>query len=262
LVKSESDRLLGSEQASESAAGAPESQPPFERGAGGGDESREGHQEEENGADRERQESTEREAPPQPYRARFKSVLFDVLETLLLTIVLYAALSTFIGRYKVLSVSMEPTLYEGEYLLISKQTHKIWPLERGNVVVFHYPRDFKKNYIKRIIGLPGEKIELRDGKLYVNSEFTPEPWVVDQTQGTFGQWSLGEDEYFVMGDNRNNSSDSRAWGPVKSQYIIGKALFCYWPVTCWGPVEHGFEPTPLVPFDSILSSPLPAGSTP
>ncbi len=237
------------------------SQPPFERVIDRGDE---GQEEQGNGEDEESQEDAEREAPPRSRRTGFKAMLFDVLETLLLTIVFYAVLSTFVGRYKVLSVSMEPRLYEGEYLIISKQTHKIWPLERGDVVVFRYPRDFKKNYIKRIIGLPGEAVELRDGKLYINDEFTPEPWIAEQTQGTYGRWSLGEDEYFVMGDNRNNSSDSRAWGPVKSQYIIGKALFCYWPVRCWGFIQHGPKPTPtpVTSFESILISPLPASPAP
>jgi signal peptidase I len=216
----------------------------------------------------EENEQEDSETPPQAQTGRtgFKTLLFDVLETLLLTIVIYAALSTFIGRYKVLSVSMEPTLHEGQYLLISKQTQKIWPLKRGDVVVFQYPRNLKKNYIKRVIGLPGEKVKFRNNKLYINDELVPEPWLSRQTQGTSGEWQLGEDEYFVMGDNRSNSSDSRAWGPVNSRLIIGKSLLCYWPVECWGLIQHGPTPTPtpapVTPLVSPLTSPLPAGTAP
>lgn len=261
MADKESDPALELDQVPESEAEAPWSPSPFEREV---DRDKAGHEEKDSEQDEERGESADQEAPPQSRRTRFKTILFDVLETLLLTIIFYAVLSTFIGRYKVLSVSMEPRLYEGEYLLISKQTHKIWPLKRGDVVVFRYPRNLNKNYIKRLIGLPGEKIELRDGKLYVNDEFAPEPWLVEPMQGAFGQWSLNEDEYFFMGDNRNNSSDSRAWGPVKSQYIIGQALFCYWPVRCWGFIQHGSNPSPppVTPFESILTSPLPAGTAP
>ena len=206
--------------------------------------------------------------PGQSKRTGFRIFLLDVLETLLLTVVIYAVLSTFVGRFKVLSVSMEPTLHEGQYLLISKQTHRIWPLKRGDVIVFHYPRNPKKNYIKRLIGLPGETVELRNGKLYVNGELMPEPWLSKEARGPSGKWQVGEDEYFVMGDNRSNSSDSRAWGPVDKDLVIGKALLCYWPVNRWGLIQHEPKPTarpaPILttPFESILISPLPAGSTP
>ena len=202
--------------------------------------------------------------PSQRLWTGLKSVFFDILETLLLTIIIYAVLSTFIGRFKVLSVSMEPTLYEGQYLLISKQTHKIWPLTRGDVIVFRYPRNPKKNYIKRLVGLPGETVEFRNGKLYINGELTPEPWLSKGMRGLSGKWQVGEDEYFVMGDNRNNSSDSRSWGAVKEGLVIGKALFCYWPAECWGLIEHGPKPTPTPTstFQSILISPLPTGSAP
>jgi signal peptidase I len=205
-------------------------------------------------------------------RTGFKALVFDVLETLLLTIIIYAVLSTFVGRFKVLSVSMEPTLYEGQYLLISKQTHKIWPLRRGDVLVFQYPRSPQKNYIKRLIGLPGEKIELRNGELYINDKFVPEPWLSVQTRGNLDSRSLGQDEYFVMGDNRNNSSDSRTWGSINSQHIIGKAIFRYWPFSDLGLIQHGAEltagakptatPAVAAPFESILTSPLPAGASP
>ena len=199
-------------------------------------------------------------------RTGFKSLVFDILETLLLTIIIYAVLSTFIGRYKVLSVSMEPNLYEGQYLLISKQTHKLWPLKRGDVVVFQYPRNPKKNYIKRLIGLPGEKIELRNGKLYINDELTPEPWLSNQSRGSAAPRQLGEDDFFVMGDNRNNSSDSRSWGPLRGYQIIGRAVFRYWPFDVFGPIPSGPKPTATpamsTPFNSVLTSPLPPGTSP
>ena len=198
--------------------------------------------------------------------ASFKALVFDILETLLLTIIIYAVLSTFIGRFTVLSISMEPTLYQGQYLLINKQGHKIWPLQRGDIIVFKYPNNPEKYYIKRLIGLPGEKIELRGGKLYVNGELTPEPWIAGLKWSSSGSWKLDNDQYFVMGDNRNNSSDSRSWGAVGKEYIIGKALFRYWPIPDLGPLKHGPKPTAapksVTPFESILTSPLPAGTSP
>jgi signal peptidase I len=213
---------------------------------------------------KENEENAKQEVSPQPRRTGFKTALFDILETLLLTIVIYALLSTFIGRFKVLSVSMEPTLYEGRYLLISKQTHKIWPLKRGDILVFRFPRNPKKNYIKRLIGLPEEEVELRNGELYINDELTPEPWLSSQMRAYSGQWQLNDDEYFVMGDNRSNSSDSRAWGAITSRHIIAKALLCSWPVECSGPIEYAFKPTPTpaTAFDSPLTNPLPVGSGP
>jgi signal peptidase I len=212
----------------------------------------------------------DRDTPPttvtKSKRTGFKSLVFDFLETILLTIIIYAVLSTFIGRYKVLSVSMEPNLYEGQYLLISKQTHKIWPLKRGDIVVFHYPRNPEKNYIKRLIGLPGEKIEFRSGQLYINDELTPEPWLWEQARGSIEPRQLGEDEFFVMGDNRNNTSDSRSWGPLGRHQIIGRAVFRYWPLKAFGPIPSGPKPTatPTVHalFDSILTSPLSSGTSP
>lgn len=263
MAKPELDQALESEQASKTEGGV--SWSPKEEADEGSKSHEEPEANEENEGNEENGENADQEAPPQSPRTGFKAILLDILETLLLTIIIYAVLSTFIGRYKVLSVSMEPNLYEGQYLLISKQTHKIWPLRRGDVVVFQFPRDPKKNYIKRVIGLPGEKVGLDNGKLYINDEFISEPWSSGQTRGTLRQWELGEDEYFVMGDNRSNSSDSRAWGPVNSQMIIGKALFCYWPIECWGLIKNGPKPTPIpvTPFESILTDPLlPAGTAP
>lgn len=234
-------------------------QPSWPHAAGG--ENDQSHEQEKKEA---HEETTTQETTPQSRRTRFKSILFDILETLLLTIVFYAILSTFIGRYKVLSVSMEPNLYEGEYLLISKQTYKIWSPVRGDVVVFRYPRDLQKNYIKRLIGLPGEEVELRDGQLYIDGELVSEPWLVNQPRATSGRWVLGQDEYFVMGDNRDNSSDSRAWGSISHQHIIGKALLCYWPVNCWGLIRHGPQPnaTSATSLPDALTNPLTTSATP
>ncbi|MFZ5916222.1 MAG: signal peptidase I [Chloroflexota bacterium] len=202
------------------------------------------------------------ELPARRDGSGLKTLLIDILETLLLTVIIYAVLSTFIGRYKVLSISMEPTLHEGQYLLISKQTHKVWPLQRGDVIVFRFPRSPEKYYIKRLIGLPGEEVELKNGQLYVDGVLTLEPWLNGLQWRGSGTWQLGEEEYFVMGDNRNSSSDSRAWGPVSRDQLIGKAVFRYWPVQDVGFIQHGPKPTATprltTPFESLLISPLPA----
>jgi len=137
---------------------------------------------------------------------------------------------------KVEGTSMAPLLSDQERIFINKFVYRFEDIHRGDVVVFWYPLDRSKSFIKRVIGLPGETVEIRSGMLYVNTHLVPEPYVPPQyTDVTdFGPIKVPKDSYFVMGDHRISSNDSRVFGPVASQFIYGRAVFAYWPVDHFG----------------------------
>ena len=131
---------------------------------------------------------------------------------------------------------MAPLLSDQERIFINKFVYRFEDIHRGDVVVFWYPLDRSKSFIKRVIGLPGETVDIRHGLLYVNGQPIPEPYVPPQyTDVTdFGPVKVPKDSYFVMGDHRISSNDSRVFGPVASQFIYGRAVFAYWPVDHFG----------------------------
>jgi signal peptidase I len=137
---------------------------------------------------------------------------------------------------KVEGTSMAPLLSDQERIFINKFVYRFEDIHRCDVVVFWYPLDRSKSFIKRVIGLPGETVEIRRGMLYVNTHLVPEPYVPPQyTDVTdFGPIKVPRDSYFVMGDHRISSNDSRVFGPVASQFIYGRAVFAYWPVDHFG----------------------------
>ena len=137
---------------------------------------------------------------------------------------------------KVEGTSMAPLLSDQERIFINKFVYHFEPIERGDVVVFWYPLDRSKSFIKRVIGLPGDTVEIRDGHLYLNGTEMDEPYVpASYLDGSsYAARTLGPDEYFVMGDHRDSSNDSRMFGPVPRQYIYGKAVFAYWPADHFG----------------------------
>lgn len=137
---------------------------------------------------------------------------------------------------KVEGTSMAPLLSDQERIFINKFVYRFEPIERGDVVVFWYPLDRSKSFIKRVVGLPGEVVEIRRGAVYVNEKMVPEPYVPPQYEDVsdFGPVRVPRDNYFVMGDHRISSNDSRVFGPVASRYIYGRAVFAYWPVDHFG----------------------------
>jgi len=137
---------------------------------------------------------------------------------------------------KVEGTSMAPLLSDQERIFINKFVYRFEPISRGDVVVFWYPLDRSKSFIKRVIGLPGETVEIRQGALLVNGVATPEPYVPPQYEdlSDFGPVRVPADSYFVMGDHRISSNDSRVFGPVSSRFIYGRAVFAYWPVEHFG----------------------------
>jgi len=140
---------------------------------------------------------------------------------------------------KVEGTSMAPLLSDQERIFINKFVYRFEPIQRGDVVVFWYPLDHTKSFIKRVVGLPGEKVEIRQGTLYVNDKVIPEPYVPPQYEDSsdFGPVRVPKDSFFVLGDHRISSNDSRVFGPVSSQFIYGRAVFAYWPVDHFGSLE-------------------------
>jgi len=166
-----------------------------------------------------------------------RSVLREILETVLLTAILFLILNTTTARFQVRGSSMEPTLHNGQYLMIGKINYWIHPPERGDIIVFRPPNNPDEDYIKRIVGLPGEQVEIQEGTIWINGVALEELYITNPTPYS-GAWNLEEKEYFVLGDNRGNSSDSHSWGLLPQENIVGKAWLCYWPPENWGVVAH------------------------
>lgn len=140
---------------------------------------------------------------------------------------------------RVEGTSMLPRLEDRDRLFINKFVYHFTAIERGDVVVFHYPRDPEKSYIKRIIALPGDHFRIDRGSVFVNGNLVPEPYVPPEfrDERSLDEMILSQDEYFVMGDHRSISSDSRDFGPVDRSLIYGKATFVYWPTRDAGVVH-------------------------
>lgn len=154
----------------------------------------------------------------------------------------------FIQPVVVEGTSMLPQLHDGERLLVNKliyykiQSVSWGHIERGDIVVFWYPNDPDKSYVKRVIGLPGETVEIRNGKVLIDGRVLQEDYLDDafnRSEPDAPARVVAEHHYFVMGDNRDNSSDSRIWGQVPEKYIYGKAFFRYWKPSSIGFLEHG-----------------------
>ncbi len=168
----------------------------------------------------------------------FSSWVQDVLETLLLAVIMFLVINTLTGRYQVHGQSMEPSLHDGEYILASKVTYRLHQPERGDIVVLDPPAEQSTvPYVKRIIGLPGDSIEIHDGRVWINGIAIHEPYI-NAPPAYVNSWHVPDGSYFVLGDNRNHSSDSHAWGMLPRNHIVAKAIFCYWPPEYWGPMPH------------------------
>lgn len=168
----------------------------------------------------------------------FLRFIVDVLETLILSVILFAAINAVSARIRVDGSSMEPTLHSGEFVIVNKLTYKLGTPQIGDVIVFHFPRDPEQEYIKRVIGLPGDQVTIRGGNVYVNDQLLHESYIA-AAPAYDSTWDVPDDALFVLGDNRNNSSDSHNWGTVPLSYVVGKAVIVYWPPTDWGVITHG-----------------------
>lgn len=192
----------------------------------------------------------------------------EVLETLLLAAIIFGFVNLTTGRFVVEGPSMQPNFETGEFILVSKVTYWFSEPQRGDIIVFHPPIKPDEEWIKRIIGMPGDTIEARDGMLYVNGVLLDESFDHFPMERR-GSWVVEEGRYFVMGDNRPNSEDSRNFGSLDPDFIIGKAWLIYWPPRKWGLSPHqqyaedqflgqpGVQAAPAEPSPTFTVIPLP-----
>lgn len=166
-------------------------------------------------------------------RGGFRRFVIDIVETVLLSLLLFLGINAISARIRVESISMQPTLYAGDFIVVNKLAYRLGEAERGDIIIFHYPPDPNREpYIKRVIGLPGDKVRVEDGKVFINGDPLLEPYISAPPQYQ-GSWVVPQDSIFVLGDNRNSSSDSHSWGMVPLENVIGRAEVIYWPPEDW-----------------------------
>lgn len=132
--------------------------------------------------------------------------------------------------YIIPSASMEPGIVPGDRILVNKLAYRFWAPDRGDIAVFAYPRDPKRTFVKRVLALEGEKVELRDNQVFVNGQLVKEPYLKPGDYPPFGPETIPKENVFVLGDNRRQSEDSREWGLLPKNYLLGKALMVYYPL--------------------------------
>ncbi|HHY41041.1 MAG TPA: signal peptidase I [Syntrophaceticus sp.] len=170
---------------------------------------------------------------------REKNTLWkDILQAVVLAIILATVIRVWLLEpFYIPSPSMEPTLFPGDRIIVNKIGYKFREPERGDVIVFHYPLDPERDFVKRVIAFEGETIEIRNNYVYIDGQRLEEPYIQDVVIGDIAPLRVPKGHYFVMGDNRNNSEDSREWGPLDKDLVIGKAIFVYWPFSRFGVIE-------------------------
>ncbi len=193
--------------------------------------------------------AAEHVTPPEPllYRLRW---LREIVEMAFAILVIYTLVNLLSMRYIVHGRSMDPTFGEGQFLIVSRVHYWFEEPSRGDIVVFHAPNDPSEDYIKRVIGAPGDHIEFQASNLHVNGSRIEEPYIAE-TCSPFScidgaSWIVPPGSYFVLGDNRNSSVDSRRAqvGFIERKMIVGKVLFRYWPLTEMTLIDRGVLPTP------------------
>ena len=137
--------------------------------------------------------------------------ILELMQTLLMAVILYFLIDTVVARVRVENISMLPTLREGEFLLVNKMAYRFGEVENGDIVVFHNPLNPQEDYIKRVIGVPGDKVEVHDYQVFLNGYPVKEEYI-SEPPSYIGEWVVPDDEVFVLGDNRNRSDDSHKWG--------------------------------------------------
>jgi signal peptidase I len=174
----------------------------------------------------------------------------ELVETVVLSLIIFLLIRQVVQNYRIENHSMEPSFYEGQFVLVNKIAYWFGEPKRGDVVVFHNPRNTNEDYIKRVIGIPGDTVEVRDQSVYINGLRTPEEFPHRAIPP--GEYTMpvvvGDNELFVMGDNRPNSSDSRVFGPINQDLVVGQAWLRIWPLNLFGIVQHeDLAPAGLLP---------------
>ncbi len=192
--------------------------------------------------------------------ARFvnmRALIRELFETVILALLIFLVLHISVQNFQVQGPSMQPTLTEGAYVLVNKLVYMrihpkqlagflpfvdveeeqtlfaFHPPRRGEVIIFRYPRDITRDFVKRVVGLPGDTVELKGGQLFVNNVAVEEPYITRPDTRSVAPTVVPEDSYYVLGDNRRVSNDSRDWGPVPTDNIVGRAWVSFWPLDRW-----------------------------
>jgi len=180
---------------------------------------------------------TETATAPPPTPTSWTRGLLDLLETVGLAVVLFLVINAVSARVRVDGLSMVPTLQNGEFVLVNRLAYRLGTPTRGDIVVFRSVNQPDLDLIKRVIGTPGDDITIGDSRVVVNGVALIEPYINAEPHYT-GHWSVPPGYLFVLGDNRNDSSDSHAWGLLPIGNVIGKAVLIYWPPTEWAMIDH------------------------
>lgn len=188
---------------------------------------------------------------PQP-KLRRRGFLYEIIETVILIAAIYALVDMASVRFFVDGPSMEPTFVDEQRIIVSRAHYMFAEPQRGEIIVFNSPDrpGIDAPLIKRLLGLPGETVEIRDTRFYINGQLLDEPYFVnapcEPNKCRDRVWELGEDEYFVAGDNRNRSRDSRDFGSIRRELIIGQAIVRYWEPQDWALLyKYGFPEDPF-----------------
>jgi signal peptidase I len=174
---------------------------------------------------------------PSEEKMNWGRFVFDIIETLALAGILFLGINAVSARVRVDGYSMIPTLEDGEFVLVSKINYRLGVVERGDIIVFHFPMDPEQELIKRVIGLPGDTISVQNGMVSVNGQALNEPYIA-AAPAYSGDWTVPDGQLFVLGDNRNDSSDSHSWGYLPFEKVVGKAVVIYWPPPFWKVIQH------------------------
>lgn len=168
------------------------------------------------------------------------SFVRELIETLVLAVILFLVIRQVVQNYRIESHSMEPNFYEGQFVLVNKLAYKLGTPHRGEVLVFHNPNNTDEDYIKRIIGLPGDQVEVVGDTILINGQELPQPFTheLNPVGSNYGPVIVPDNTLFVMGDNRPRSSDSRAIGPIDESLVVGRAWLRIWPLNLFGLVKH------------------------
>jgi signal peptidase I len=175
------------------------------------------------------------QAPPSAWM-----IIRELTETIVLSLIIFLLMRQVVQNYRIESHSMEPNFIEGQFILVNKLAYVFGEPNRGDVLVFHNPNNNKEDYIKRIIALPGDTFEIHDEGIYINGLRVDEPYIANEVRSgeLRGPEVIEPGHLFVMGDNRPNSSDSRAFGQLSQELIVGKAWLRVWPIDVAGFIQH------------------------
>ncbi|MFO7583650.1 MAG: signal peptidase I [Anaerolineales bacterium] len=169
-------------------------------------------------------------------RAGWYQLAYDILETVLLATVLFLVINALTARVRVEGSSMLPTLQDGNFVLVNRLSYSLGKPERGDIIVFHFELT-RQDLIKRVIGLPGDEVRIANGAVFVNGVALAEPYIATAPSYN-GTWVVPANNFFVLGDNRNDSSDSHSWGTLPAEKVVGKAVLVYWPFEHWSLLDH------------------------